>query len=124
MDRKSLLMEMNKLGKDQQSISDQQEQAFNILSSGKVAEAFELEREPAAVRDRYGRHAFGQSLLAARRLIESGVSVVQANMGHVQNWDNHGGLFKIFKNRLLPPTDTRRVGLDRRFEFAACSRIR
>jgi uncharacterized protein (DUF1501 family) len=96
---------MNKLGRDHATISDQQEQAFNILTSGKVAEAFELEREPVAVRDHYGRHAFGQSLLMARRLIEAGVNVVQANMGHVQNWDNHGAVFTTLKDRLLPPTD-------------------
>ena len=53
MERKSLLTEMNRLGRDHQSISDQQQQAFNILTSGKVAEAFELEREPVAIRDHY-----------------------------------------------------------------------
>jgi hypothetical protein len=104
-DRKSLLVEMNKLGRDCVPLSDQQEQAFNILTSGKVGEAFELSREPTAVRDRYGRHAFGQSLLAARRLVEAGVPVVQANMGHVQNWDNHGNIFPTLKDRLLPPLD-------------------
>ena len=103
--RKSLLVEMNRLGKDRQPMSDQQEQAFNILTSGKVGDAFELANEPPAVRDRYGRHAFGQSLLLARRLVEAGVSVVQANMGHVQNWDNHGNIFPTLKGRLLPPTD-------------------
>src|SRR6185437_11391249 len=62
-------------------------------------------REPPAVRDRYGRHSFGQSLLLARRLVQAGVSVVQANMGRVQNWDNHGAIFPTLKNRLLPPLD-------------------
>ena len=52
-----------------------------MLTSGKVAQAFELDREPAAVRDHYGRHSFGQSLLLARRLVEAGVPVVQANVG-------------------------------------------
>ena len=52
-----------------------------------------MDREPAAVRDRYGRHAFGQSLLLARRLVQAGVPVVQANMGRVQNWDTHGDNF-------------------------------
>jgi uncharacterized protein (DUF1501 family) len=58
------------------------------------------------VRDKYGRHAFGQSCLLARRLIEAGVPVVQANMGRVQNWDNHGDLFKRMKKDLLPPLDS------------------
>jgi uncharacterized protein (DUF1501 family) len=57
------------------------------------------------VRDRYGRHAFGQSLLLARRLVEAGVPVVQANMGRAQTWDNHGNIFPTLKNRLLPPLD-------------------
>jgi hypothetical protein len=86
-------------------LSDQQQLAFSVLSSGKVARAFEMEREPANVRDRYGRHAFGQSLLLARRLVEAGVPVVQANMGRAQTWDNHGNIFPTLKNRLLPPLD-------------------
>jgi hypothetical protein len=104
-ERKSLLENMNRLGKDHAAISDQQEQAFNILTSGKVAQAFELDREPTAIRDRYGRHSFGQSLLLARRLVEAGVPIVQCNMGRVQNWDNHNDVFNTLKNRLLPPTD-------------------
>jgi hypothetical protein len=64
-----------------------------------------LDREPAAVRERYGRHPFGQSLLLGRRLVEAGVPVVQANMGHVQNWDTHGDNFPRLKNDLLPPLD-------------------
>ncbi|MBA4062805.1 MAG: DUF1501 domain-containing protein [Isosphaera sp.] len=86
-------------------LSDQQREAVAVLTSGKVARAFDLDREPAAVRDRYGRHAFGQSILLARRLVEAGVPVVQANMGRVQNWDTHGNNFKRMKNELLPPVD-------------------
>lgn len=87
-------------------LTDQQQQALSVLTSGKVARAFDIDREPAAIRDKYGRHMFGQSLLLARRLIEAGVPVVQANMGRVQNWDNHGDLFKRMKKDLLPPVDT------------------
>jgi hypothetical protein len=86
-------------------LSDQQQLAFSVLSSGKIAQAFELDREPAPIRDRYGRHAFGQSLLLARRLIQAGVPVVQANMGHVQNWDSHSDIFPTLQRRLLPPLD-------------------
>ena len=57
------------------------------------------------MRDRYGRHMFGQSLLLARRLVEAGVPVVQVNMGRVQTWDTHSGNFKSLKGRLLPPLD-------------------
>jgi uncharacterized protein (DUF1501 family) len=86
-------------------LNDQQQLAFRVLTSGKVARAFEMEQEPHAVRERYGRHAFGQSLLLARRLVQAGVPVVQCNMGRVQNWDTHGNLFGRLKNELLPPLD-------------------
>lgn len=108
-DRHSLLDEINRAAggslADRSPMAEQQERAFTILSSGKVAGAFDLSREPASVRDRYGRHMYGQSLLLARRLVEAGVSVVQVNMGRVQTWDNHGGIFPTLKDRLLPPTD-------------------
>jgi len=86
-------------------LEDQQRLAFSVLTSGQVARAFELDREPVAVRERYGRHAFGQSLLLARRLVQAGVPVVQANMGRVQNWDTHAENFSRLKNQLLPPLD-------------------
>ena len=90
---------------DTRKMSDQQQQAVSVLTSGKVARAFDIDREPVAVRDKYGRHAFGQSILLARRLVEAGVPVVQANMGRVQNWDTHGNNFKRMKDELLPPVD-------------------
>ncbi len=86
-------------------LASQREQAFSLLLSGKVARAFELDREDPRVRDRYGRHMFGQSLLLGRRLVQAGVPVVQVNLGRVQNWDTHSDNFKSLKNRLLPPTD-------------------
>ena len=59
---------------------------------------FDLNREPAALRDRYGRDAYGESFLLARRLVEAGVKVVSiawmkiARNGKAYNvWDNHGG---------------------------------
>jgi hypothetical protein len=110
-DRKALLDEVNRQQERfavlaaGQRLSDQQNLAFTMLTSGKIAQAFEIDREPAPVRDRYGRHAFGQSLLLARRLIQAGVPVIQANMGRVQNWDTHGDNFGRLKNKLLPPLD-------------------
>ncbi len=86
-------------------LSDQQQRALTLLTSGRISQAFEMDREPLTVRERYGRHAFGQSLLLARRLVQAGVRVVQANMGRVQNWDTHGAIFPRLKNQLLPPLD-------------------
>ena len=47
-------------------------QAYTLMSSAKAREAFELHREPQAVREKYGMNRFGQSCLLARRLIEGG----------------------------------------------------
>jgi hypothetical protein len=81
------------------------DRAYSLLLSGKVARAFDLDREDPRLRDRYGRHMFGQSLLLARRLAAAGVPVVQVNLGRVQSWDTHNANFKSLKGRLLPPAD-------------------
>ncbi len=110
-DRRALLAEVDRqraalaATAESRRLSDQQNLAFSVLTSGRVARAFAIDQEPAAIRDRYGRHLFGQSLLLARRLVQAGVPVVQANMGRVQNWDSHGNIFGTLRNRLLPPLD-------------------
>ena len=96
---------VNRSNTTKDALSGQREVAFNLLSSGKVARAFEIQNEDPRTRDKYGRHMFGQSLLLARRLVQAGVPVVQVNMGRVQTWDTHSGNFKSLKDRLLPPTD-------------------
>ena len=64
------------------------------MSSPQAREAFALDQEPAAMRDRYGRTRFGQSCLLARRLIERGVRFVTVNMFETVfdeiTWDIHG----------------------------------
>lgn len=110
-DRRKLLDQLNRQREQMMDVAvgrqltDKQELAFSVLSSGKLAQAFEMDREPTAIRDRYGRHAFGQSLLLARRLVQAGVPVIQANMGRVQNWDTHAENFTRLKKNLLPPLD-------------------
>ena len=68
--------------------------AYRLMSSPQAREAFALDKEPAAVRDRYGRTRFGQSCLLARRLIEGGVRFVTVNMFETVfdevTWDIHG----------------------------------
>lgn len=109
--RQSLLGELNQEQRrmadiaESQRLSDDQQLAFSMLTSSRLARAFELNREPDAVKERYGRNTTGQSLLLARRLVEAGVPMVQANIGRVQNWDSHGDIFPTLKNRLLPPLD-------------------
>src|SRR5262249_25490781 len=88
-----------------QRLEDQQRLGVSGVPSGRAAAGCEMDREPTAVRERYGRHAFGQSLLLARRLVQAGVPVVQANMGRVQNWDTHTDNFTRLKKQLLPHLD-------------------
>ena len=68
--------------------------AYRLMSSPRARDAFALNREPASVRDKYGRTRFGQSCLLARRLIESGVRFVTVNMFETVfdeiTWDIHG----------------------------------
>lgn len=84
-----------------QSLDHFNQQAIGMLLSEKARQAFDLSREEAAVRDRYGRHAWGQRALLARRLVEAGsafvtmvlenpyVSGVPALKEGVYNWDSH-----------------------------------
>ncbi len=70
------------------------DQAYTLISSAKAREAFDLSREPDAVKERYGRNRFGLSCLLARRLIEAGVRFVTVNMFETVfneiTWDIHG----------------------------------
>ena len=61
------------------SLDPHYRKAFDLISSPAAQTAFDLDREPEAVRDRYGRHYFGQCCLLARRLVETGVRLVQIN---------------------------------------------
>lgn len=69
------------------------QKAFGLITSPKLREAFDMEQEPAKVRERYGRTTFGQSCLLARRLIERGVRFVDVNMYDtvfgILCWDCH-----------------------------------
>ena len=73
------------------------ERALNLVISGRAREAFALDREADAIRDRYGRNTFGQSCLLARRLVESGVRFVTVNHG---GWDPHAKIFEGLDKKL------------------------
>ncbi|MHB8900519.1 MAG: DUF1501 domain-containing protein [Thermoguttaceae bacterium] len=62
------------------------QRAYQMISAPKAREAFNIDAEPAAVRDQYGRNEAGQRLLMARRLVEAGVRVVTVTYG---GWDFH-----------------------------------
>lgn len=85
-----------------------QERAFHLVTSDAVRRGFDVAREPATVRERYGRNLLGQSLLLARRLVESGVNFVTVfdgrTNGQTANWDSHLNLFARHK-QLIPRAD-------------------
>src|SRR5262245_42220522 len=66
---------LDRLGNNGGELSGFQSRAFDLLSSAATRRAFELSGEPLAVRERYGRNIYGQSVLLARRLIEAGTRV-------------------------------------------------
>lgn len=77
-------------------------QALDLITSPAAKRAFQIDEEPAAVRDRYGRHRFGQSCLLARRLIEAGVRFVSVETNW---WDTHQNNFRDLKGTRLPNLD-------------------
>jgi hypothetical protein len=77
----------------------------SLMADPQVREAFDVRSADAKVLERYGDNSFGWSLLMARRLVETGVNMVQVNMGNFGSWDLHGNNFPLAKNFLFPPTD-------------------
>ena len=92
--------------------------AYELLSAPQTRLAFDLDREPAVVRDRYGRHRAGQACLLGRRLVEAGVPLVTVIWNHNNRgqdvtpedpdsygWDTHNDIFEVLKGSLLPRFD-------------------
>ncbi len=79
--------------------------ALSLMTSGDAARAFDLSKEPAKVRERYGRHSWGQSHLLARRLVEAGTRFVTTVNGPSITWDTHEDNFNRMKDRLVPPME-------------------
>jgi hypothetical protein len=92
--------------KGSRDLDTHQQAAFDLLTSRQVRSAFDISQESEALRDRYGRHTFGQSALLARRLVEHGVTFVTVNC---VPWDHHGspGQYKTEEGArlLIPPLD-------------------
>ena len=120
-ERKTLLAGLDKVRRDidrsgaMQAMDRFNQQALNLLTSPRARDAFDLSLEPDSLRDRYGRHAWGQRALLARRLVEAGCSFVTMVMENVYqsgipsmkegvyNWDSHAvncHMFKDLKVRL------------------------
>jgi hypothetical protein len=91
-------------------LNEYYDKALGLIISGKARDAFNLTKETDAMRDRYGRNTFGQSLLLARRLVEAGTRVVEVIWPKVANsdnhsWDTHTGLTSRLKNQAAPMLD-------------------
>jgi hypothetical protein len=74
----------------------------------RAARAFSLDKEPTNLRDRYGRHRFGQTMLLARRLVEAGVPMIAIHWNDMtvcDGWDTHSKNFDALKSELLPMLD-------------------
>ncbi len=79
--------------------------AVDLLANEKTRQAFDVMGADEKRQEKYGKNAFGWSLLSAAQLVEAGVSLVQVNLGNNEAWDTHGNAFPNLKNYLLPPTD-------------------
>jgi hypothetical protein len=93
-----------------ESLDRYRQRALTLLTSDETRRAFDMSREPERLRDRYGRHRYGQSLLLARRLVEAGVRLVTVYWGGKVNnpdphWDTHVKNNRRLKEELLPPFD-------------------
>lgn len=101
--RKSLLQQLDRLRRtvdadgQVEGTDDFQRMAFELLTSPKAAAAFDISQEPDSLRDKYGRHQWGQACLLARRLAEAGTAVINiyfntpASGPDFTNWDDHPG---------------------------------
>ena len=98
---------------DSYALNEYYEKAYDLILSERARNAFDLTQETDAMRDRYGRHTFGQSVLLARRLIEAGTRFVQVNWPSVANgdpnttaWDTHAANFGPLRNLHCPKLDS------------------
>lgn len=89
------------------SMGQRQRQAFDLLLSPAAHRAFDVDKEPPALRDRYGLDLFGSSVLLARRLVEAGVTFVTVHTEAKGNghWDTHENNFNMLRHLLLPFLD-------------------
>jgi uncharacterized protein (DUF1501 family) len=96
-----LRRDVDRLG-NMQALDSFESQAWNVLTSTEARQAFDIQREDPRTRERYGRNAWGQQCLMARRLVESGVDLVTTTFsgslcGRVGNWDDHAVNHNVFE---------------------------
>jgi hypothetical protein len=117
-ERQSLLQQFDKQQRRLDSQPDHpfsrtQQRAFSLLTSTRLRAAFDLEKEPPPLRERYGRSLFGSSLLVARKLVEAGVTFTSVFWDNYAprmqssdyGWDTHEVNFITLRERYLPWLD-------------------
>jgi hypothetical protein len=112
--RRSLLQQLDDQRRDRATVPElgfdrHQQMAFDLTTSPKMRTALDIGTEPTSVRERYGMTAFGQSALAARRLVENGVRLVTVFWDEFKDantaWDTHVQQIPRLKDDLLPGFD-------------------
>lgn len=93
-----------------QSLKDNQVKALDVVGSDAVRKAVDLSSVDPAIREKYGRNLFGQSVLLGRRLLQAGTRLVQCNWQRAQGkngfaWDTHWNNFSALKEELIPAYD-------------------
>ncbi|MFK5920828.1 MAG: DUF1501 domain-containing protein [Verrucomicrobiota bacterium] len=88
-----------------------QKMAADLIFDQNTKKAFDVHSADEKLQSSYGKNSFGWSLLMARQLVESGVRLVQVNLGNNECWDTHQAAFPNLKNYLLPPMDRAVSGL-------------
>lgn len=93
-----------------QSLKTNQQKAVEVVGSEAVRKAVDLSSADPALRERYGRNLFGQSVLLGRRLLQAGTRLVQCNWQRTQGkngfaWDTHWNNFTALKEELIPAYD-------------------
>jgi uncharacterized protein (DUF1501 family) len=112
MDRQSMQQQLKSLSdfadrsQMARGMSDLQAKAVGVLTSPEVKNAFDMTKESAATRERYGRNTYGQSVLLARRMVEAGVKFITVYYSAgIGGWDTHKQNFSTLKDSRLPQTD-------------------
>jgi hypothetical protein len=107
--RRELLKDIDKMRRDVDTRGDVvgldtfYRDALEMVTNTKAQRAFDVQKEPDRLRERYGRNDLGQCCLLARRLVEAGVTYVTVQAGG--GWDSHANNFKQLKDGLLPRFD-------------------
>lgn len=116
-DRRSLLEYLDRLPRRletravQETLDPHSRLALELISSARARKAFDVNEEPAATRERYGSHRWGQMALLARRLVEAGVTFVTLNTApDCLRWDWHVSVFR--ENREQPSPGGPNVGME------------